>query len=251
MSGWIKLHRQFLNWEWYDDAPVKTLFLHLLLKANYTAKNWHGIAINRGQYLTSLPKLSSEAGLSHKQTRGALEKLKRTKEVTVEGTQYSLITLCKYETYQSESDNEGTVEGTTGAQSGHGEGTVGADEGQQLKKVKKDNNEKKVRNTLDDDFDVFWSRTRFPKRPQDAKGAIKKKYLSVIKNSYLTMEQILFASDVFAEAHKNDQYPIGLRRFMELDTIKQYLDGDIVVTKTTTEINAETAKEALKLLGGN
>ena len=42
MEGWIKLHRQILDWEWYDDINVKVLFLHLLLTANYEDKKWQG-----------------------------------------------------------------------------------------------------------------------------------------------------------------------------------------------------------------
>ena len=29
-SGYIKLYRSLLNWEWYDDINTKTVFLHLL-----------------------------------------------------------------------------------------------------------------------------------------------------------------------------------------------------------------------------
>jgi len=47
-EGWVKLHRQLENWEWYTDVPVKVLFLHCLIKANFEDKNWRGINIKSG-----------------------------------------------------------------------------------------------------------------------------------------------------------------------------------------------------------
>lgn len=41
MEGYIKIHRKMLDWEWYDDIPTKTLFLHLLLTANWKDSKWH------------------------------------------------------------------------------------------------------------------------------------------------------------------------------------------------------------------
>ena len=44
-TGWIKLHRKFLKWEWYSDINTKSLFLHLLLTANHKDKQWQGITV--------------------------------------------------------------------------------------------------------------------------------------------------------------------------------------------------------------
>jgi len=56
-SGWIKLHRKLLDWEWYDDVNTTRVFLHLLMVANHKDNNWRGITIKRGQKLTSLSSL--------------------------------------------------------------------------------------------------------------------------------------------------------------------------------------------------
>ena len=76
MEGWIKIHRQILNWEWYKDINVKILFIHLLLTANHQEKNWKGQLVKRGQKLTSLQHLANETGLTLQQTRTSLIKLK-------------------------------------------------------------------------------------------------------------------------------------------------------------------------------
>ena len=85
-SGYILLHRRFLDWEWYADRNVKDLFIHLILKANWCDKKWKGEVIHRGELVTSLEHLSKETGLSFQQTRTAIDKLKSTNDITYTGT---------------------------------------------------------------------------------------------------------------------------------------------------------------------
>lgn len=117
---WISLHRKFKNWEWYKDINTKTLFLHLLLVANYKDNLWKGILVKRGQRLTSLGNLADETGLTIQQTRTAIKRLKSTGEITVKTTsKYSLITIEKYDFYQknnSKSTKEITSEITINQQ---------------------------------------------------------------------------------------------------------------------------------------
>ena len=100
-SGFIQLHRQMLNWEWYDDVNVTRLFMHCLLRANHKTQKWRGITIERGTFITSLSKLSDETGLSIKQVRGALSKLKKTGELASHATnQNTVITVLNWDQYQ-------------------------------------------------------------------------------------------------------------------------------------------------------
>lgn len=100
-SGFIKLHRKMLEWEWYSDNNTKILFLHCLLKANYKDKEWHGSTIKRGSFVTSIRHLSDETGLSIQQTRTSLERLISTHEITRKSTaKYSIITIVSYSDYQ-------------------------------------------------------------------------------------------------------------------------------------------------------
>lgn len=105
MEGWIKLHRKILDWEWYTDAPVRILFEHLLLTANYEDKRWKGMTIKRGQKVTSIGHLADETGLTIRQVRTALDKLKSTQNLTSKATnKFTLITIEKYDLYQSYND---------------------------------------------------------------------------------------------------------------------------------------------------
>ena len=101
MEGWIKLHRKILDWEWYKDYPVRILFEHLLLTANYEEKKWKGQQINKGQLITSIAHLSEQTGLSVQEVRTALEKLKSTNEITNKSTNKGrVITIENYTFYQ-------------------------------------------------------------------------------------------------------------------------------------------------------
>ena len=108
-AGYIKVFRQLMDWEWYKDANVFKLFVHCLLRANHIDNKWRGIIIKKGSFVTSLDKLAFETGLTKKQVRLALDKLKRTREVAHEGhSQYSIITVKNWNKFQAEGTQEGT-----------------------------------------------------------------------------------------------------------------------------------------------
>ena len=104
-NAYIKVYRKLLNWEWYTDINVKILFLHCLLKANWKPGRWKGISYESGEFITSLPSLAKETGLSVCQVRTALIKLKSTGEVTDRATGKNepkgrVITVLKWHLYQ-------------------------------------------------------------------------------------------------------------------------------------------------------
>ena len=100
-QGWIKLHRQILEWEWYSDNNCFRLFLHLLLKANHKEKRVKGIELKVGSIVTSRDLLARETGLTSQQIRTALTKLISTNEITnVTSSQGTIIQIVNYEKYQ-------------------------------------------------------------------------------------------------------------------------------------------------------
>ena len=100
-TGWIKLHRRILDWEWYSNANCFRIFLHLLLKANISDRKFEGRDIKRGQLVTSTKKLSTETGLSEQSVKTAIKHLKSTNDITTLATsKYTVITVVNYEVYQ-------------------------------------------------------------------------------------------------------------------------------------------------------
>ena len=108
--GWIKLHRQILNWEWYSDTNTFRLFLHLLLTANFKDQKYQGKLIKKGSLLTGRDKLSYETGLSVREVRTCLERLKSTNEIAIKsnskGTEIQVVNYDKYQIETSETTNE-------------------------------------------------------------------------------------------------------------------------------------------------
>ena len=102
MSGYISLHRKLLDWEWYNDNNTKVLFIHCLLKANWEDKNWQGILIKRGSFITSIETLSNELNLTFQNIRTSLSKLEKTNEIVkISTNKNTLLTLVKYDEYQN------------------------------------------------------------------------------------------------------------------------------------------------------
>lgn len=110
MSGWIKLHRQIIDWEWYTDHNTFRVFLHLLLTANHKDKKYKGMELKAGTIVTSRDLLAFATGLSVRQVRTALDKLKTTNELTIktspQGTIIQIVNYVKYQIEANELTNE-------------------------------------------------------------------------------------------------------------------------------------------------
>lgn len=105
MQGWIKLHRQFLEWEWSNDSNMVHLFIYLILNANHKDKKWKGVTIKKGQLISGINSLNKNTSISIQSIRTCLERLKSTCEITIKSTnKYSIITIVNWELYQYEED---------------------------------------------------------------------------------------------------------------------------------------------------
>jgi len=103
MSGYIKLHRSFRNWEWYTNKVVAHVYLHLLLCANYQPDTWHGVEVGCGQLITGRKSIAEKLGFSEQQVRTALANLQKSGYITIKPTnKYSLVTIVGWENYQSD-----------------------------------------------------------------------------------------------------------------------------------------------------
>jgi hypothetical protein len=110
MSGWIKIHRQIIDWEWFTDTTTFRVFLQLLLKANHKEKKYRGMVLKVGTIITSRDILAFETSLSVQQVRTALDKLKSTNEITIktssQGTIIEVVNYAKYQLVTSEVTNK-------------------------------------------------------------------------------------------------------------------------------------------------
>ena len=101
-NGWVRLYRQVLDWEWYRDIKTKSLFFHLLIKARYKDGESRGVAVKKGQVMTSCRQLADESGLTYQSVRTCLDRLVSSGEIVISSTQrFTTITICEYSKYQS------------------------------------------------------------------------------------------------------------------------------------------------------
>ena len=118
-ESFITLSRKILEWEWYTDPNTMRVFIHCLIKANWKEKEWRGVMIDRGSFVTSGDKMSDQLNLSRKQILTSLKKLKKTGEIITKGhSKYTLVTVVKYDDYQKINKEE--------AQQKHNKGTTKA-----------------------------------------------------------------------------------------------------------------------------
>jgi len=102
-NGFVKLSKQVLEWQWYNDPNVARLYFHILLKANFKENNWRGIEIKIGEFVTSIDKLHIELNISIQTIRTALKKLERTGYIERRPTnQFTLIKLLDSDVFTKE-----------------------------------------------------------------------------------------------------------------------------------------------------
>ena len=205
-NGWIKIHYNLLNWEWYDDINTKTLFLHLLLMANWKDKKWHGILIKRGSFVTSLGKLANQTGLSVQNVRTSLNKLKSTHEITSKTTnKYTYITINNFNDYQETSNKLTNNQQTTNKQ------LTTTEEGKKDKNIKESIKENKKSNKL-----------RFPKEDELSQAdfeEVAKKYGVPI--SFVLNEWDSVVNYCYSKNKKYADFKRTLMNFVKKDAIER------------------------------
>ena len=203
MEGWIKLHRKFSDWEWFQDSYMVHLFIYLLLNANHKEGKWKGVDIERGTLITGRKKLSLATGISEQSIRTCLKKLEQTNEIKIDTkstreltkkstSNFTIITICNYDNYQSEII---TTNQEINQQTNHELTSNQPTTNQQLttnKNDKKNKNEKKRESTLanfsEEEIKIYnkflsWSKENIPNVCKMQKPLSIDEYFK-IKNSF-------------------------------------------------------------------
>ena len=151
--SWIKIHNKLLDWEWASCPETMALWIHILLRANYEDKRWHGIMIPRGSLVTGRKELAKNTGLSEQQVRTSLNRLISTNEITISSTnKFSIVTICKYDDYQmvengiNQENNQDSNQRATNNQPTNNQQITNNQP--HLKNVKKDKNVKNVKKDI-------------------------------------------------------------------------------------------------------
>jgi hypothetical protein len=190
MSGWVKIHRQLLNWGWSDSPKHMALFLQLLLRANHKQTKWRKETIDAGQLLTGRKQLSTWSGLSERGVRTVLCDLETTSEVTIKkSNKYSIITICNWSKYQGR-DQQNDQQTTSKRPASDQQVTTS-------KNVKK---EKKEKNKGVFDFEAVYK--NYPRKEGKKKGFEK---LTTIIKTQGDYDNLLLSVENYSEQERESE----------------------------------------------
>lgn len=156
--GYIKLWRRVQDSFIWRDAQALQIWVHLLVGANYKDTefmfNEKKQTLRRGQLINGLNKLSSATGVSKSKCYRVLQMLESENLIEIQETnRYSIITIVKYDEYQSiETLNE------TPAKLQRNSGETPVETSKALKELKR----KEKKETSLFDFESLW--TKYPSK---------------------------------------------------------------------------------------
>ena len=148
-NTWVKLHRNIVDWEWFDDKNALKLLIYLNVKVNIVDKQWKGITVKRGSLVTGKYSITEDLGISVQQYRTALKKLVQSGEIVKKATNaYTILTLTKWEKMQH--DQQTDNKRITNEQQTDNKRIYPTKESKESKESK-EREEKRL-----SDFDIFW-----------------------------------------------------------------------------------------------
>ena len=181
-NTWVKLHRNIVDWEWFDDKNALKLLIYLNVKVNIVDKQWKGITVNRGSLVTGKYSITEDLGISVQQYRTALKKLVQSGEIVKKATNaYTILTLTKWEKMQHEQQTDNKR--ITNEQQTDNKRIYPTKESKESKESK-EREEKRL-----SDFDIFWKTYAKPEGKKKASDKFLRlpqkdvdKILLVVKN---------------------------------------------------------------------
>lgn len=146
MSGYIKIHRSIQKKGWYRKPGYTFLWLHILMKANYSdSEFWFNgqlIKLKPGQFVTGRNQLALETALSGSFIERALKVFESEQQIEQQtNNRNRLITILNYDLYQQNEQPKKKIRTASGQQ---------ADTNKELKENKEEYKETS--------FETFWNK---------------------------------------------------------------------------------------------
>ena len=221
-KGWIKVQRKlFKHYLWEENRKLSKFeaWLDLLQLVSYAKENQQLISgllckWGRGQYPISISFLCKRWNWTDKPVRNFLKMLEYDEMITLEkASKWTMLTVCKYDSYQGEGQAEGMPKG------------------KQRATIKEDKESKEYK-----EFELFWS--KYPRKV--AKGKCQEKFN---KLSTSDKQQILDSLDAYIKYkpfegynHPNPETYLNQKRWLDELPNKQTIIEDPVV-KMAMELN--------------
>lgn len=158
MAGWIKLHRDILESKCFAHPTTLKIWIWLLMKAKHkkviillkVGKGEIEVELKRGQLIFGRFKAEDELNIDGSTIYKHIQKLQEWENILIESNnQYSIVTICKYDDYQTSLGEEEQVSNNQVATNEQ----PSSNQVTQIKNVNKDKKEEELKES----FEVFWN----------------------------------------------------------------------------------------------
>lgn len=106
----IKTYEKILDWEWFDNPKMVSVWITCLVMANWKDGEYHGVKVPRGSFVTSYEHLSTITGISKTTIRNCLKRLENGNQIVLNSERrWTTISIVNYDKYQSFNDEVGTI----------------------------------------------------------------------------------------------------------------------------------------------
>ena len=100
-SGFIVIHRQLLDWKYFMFSNAVTLWIYILLRANWRDGFFLGEEIPRGSFATSIAKMSADTGISEASIKRWLKRFEEDGQIERKTTnRCTIIKVSNYAAFQ-------------------------------------------------------------------------------------------------------------------------------------------------------
>lgn len=106
-SGWLKIYRSIVDWEWFSEHDMTVFFIWCLCNANVDGRMWRGVYVKPGQLVVSRSTVCKELGISERRYRTIISRFAKSGEITMKPQgAFSILTIVNWEIYQEDANSE-------------------------------------------------------------------------------------------------------------------------------------------------
>jgi len=116
LSGYIRLYRSIANKGWYCKSEYVHLWIHIMIKANHTGKefffNGQNIKVKPGQFITGRKQLQVETGINESKIERILNFFEKNEQQIKQQktTKNRVISVLNWDNYQNKKITEQQIE---------------------------------------------------------------------------------------------------------------------------------------------
>lgn len=228
-NGFILLSRSILDSDVFASQKLLKIWIWCLCKANYkdksiplkVGKGERIIKVKRGSFLFGRFKAEEQLYIDGSTIYKLMQKLKDLEMITIESNnQYSVVSICNYDIYQ----NADNYKVTSKEQPSNNEVTT---EGQPSNTTKNINNEKELKEYIDEIYKLYPSKCIVKNSPTGKSKKDKDKIKTLLKNNSADhlKKVIIWYVD---ECKKNNTYMKNFSTFLNnLPDIDEPTNGEV------------------------